>query len=61
MSTDDRVFIPLSALDKRMRGSTNLRLIIISSRGADAFPQAAEEVRVLLAKRHPNNPFEIRT
>lgn len=61
MSTDDRVFIPLSALDKRMLGSTTLRLITISSRSADAIPQAAEEVRALLAKRHPNNPFEIRT
>jgi putative ABC transport system permease protein len=61
MSTDDRVFIPLSALDKRMLGSTTLRLITISSRGADAIPLAAEETRTLLAKRHPNNPFEIRT
>lgn len=61
MSTDDRVFIPLSALDKRMLGSTTLRLITISSRSADAIPLAAEETRALLAKRHPNNPFEIRT
>lgn len=61
MSTDDRVFIPLSALNKRMLGATNLRLITISSRNTDAIPQTAEETRVLLAKRHPGNPFEIRT
>ena len=61
MSTDDRVFIPLSALNKRVLGSTTLRLITISSRTSAAIPQAAEEVRALLSKRHPNNPFEIRT
>ncbi len=61
MSTDDRVFIPLSALDKRMLGSTTLRLITISSRSEAAISQAADETRTLLAKRHPDNPFEIRT
>ena len=61
MSTDDRAFIPLSALNKRMLGSMTLRLITISSRSADEISLAADQTRALLAKRHPNNPFEIRT
>ena len=61
MSSDDRVFIPLSALDKRLLGTTTLRLITISSRSAAQIPEAAAQVRALLDRRHPRNPFEIRT
>jgi putative ABC transport system permease protein len=61
MSTDDRVFIPLSALQKRLFGGRDLRLIAISAISQDAIPEAADQVRRLMNERHPRNPFEIRT
>jgi ABC-type antimicrobial peptide transport system permease subunit len=61
MSTDDRVFIPLSALQKRLLGTTDLRVIAVSVVEARSIPAAALQLRSLLEKRHPGNPFEIRT
>lgn len=61
MSTDDRTFIPLSALQKRLIGTEDLRLIGITARDPEHIPDAATEVRDLMNRRHPHNPFEIKT
>jgi putative ABC transport system permease protein len=61
MSTDDRIFIPLSALQKRLLGSTDLRVIAITARDASQIPTVVSEVKALLDRRHPGNGFEIKT
>jgi ABC-type antimicrobial peptide transport system permease subunit len=61
MSTDDRIFIPLSALQKRLLGSTDLRVIAITARDANQIPVVVSEVKTLLDRRHPGNGFEIKT
>jgi len=61
MSTDDRIFIPLSALQKRLLGTSDLRLIAITARESTQIPVAVQQVRRLLDARHPGNTFEIKT
>ena len=61
MSTDDRTFIPLSALQKRLTGTADLRLIALTARDAEHIPQVVDQVRRLMEARHPRNPFEIKT
>jgi ABC-type antimicrobial peptide transport system permease subunit len=61
MSTDDRIFLPLSSLQKRLLGSTDLRVIAITARDANQIPVVVAQVKHLLARRHPGNGFEIKT
>ncbi len=61
MSMDDRVFIPLSALQKRLLGTTELRFIAIEARDATSIPATAQQVREVLDRRHPRNNFEVKT
>ena len=61
MSTDDRIFIPLSALQKRLLGTNDLRLIAITARESSQIPVVVRQVRRLLDARHPGNSFEIKT
>jgi len=61
MSSDDRVFLPLSALQKRLLGSSELRIIAVSARSASEIPTLVEQVKGLLNSRHPGNGFEIKT
>jgi putative ABC transport system permease protein len=61
MSTDNRIFLPLSALQKRLLGSTDLRVIAITARDANQIPVVVSQVKQLLARRHPGNGFEIKT
>jgi putative ABC transport system permease protein len=61
MSTDDRIFIPLSALQKRLLGSSELRLIAITARESNQIPEVVQQVKALLDARHPGNSFEIKT
>jgi putative ABC transport system permease protein len=61
MSSDDRIFIPLSALQKRLLGTTDLRLIAITARTQADIPAVAAQVRDMMDTRHPGNPFEIKT
>jgi putative ABC transport system permease protein len=61
MSLDDRVFIPLSSLQKRLLGSTDLRFIAIEARDSASILATAKQVRDLLNRRHPNNNFEVKT
>jgi ABC-type antimicrobial peptide transport system permease subunit len=61
MSTDDRIFIPLSALQKRLLGTADLRLIAIAARSQADIPAVAESVKRLMDKRHPGNPFELKS
>ncbi len=48
MSTDDRIFIPLSALQKRLLGTTDLRLIAVAARTQADIPAVAEAIRKLM-------------
>src|SRR5260370_6376794 len=61
MSTDDRIFIPLSALQKRLLGTSDLRLIAITAREGNQIPEVVQEVKRLLGVRHPGNTLEIKT
>lgn len=61
MSTDDRIFIPLSALQKRLLGASDLRLIAITARDSSRIPEVVQQVKALLDGRHPENSFEIKT
>lgn len=61
MSTDDRIFIPLSSLQKRILGSSDLRLIAITARDSGQIPVVVQQVKMLLDERHPGNSFEIKT
>jgi len=61
MSTDDRVFIPLSALQKRLLGSADLRVIAITAGDPSQIPVVVAQVKNLLDRRHPGNGFEIKT
>jgi putative ABC transport system permease protein len=61
MSTDDRVFLPLSALQKRLIGSTDLRVIAITARDPNQISMVVSQVKKLLDRRHPGNGFEIKT
>jgi putative ABC transport system permease protein len=61
MSTDNRIFLPLSALQKRLLGSTDLRVIAVTARDANQIPVVVSQVKQLLARRHPGNGFEIKT
>ena len=61
MSTDDRIFIPLSALQKRLLGTNDLRLIAITARDSNRIPEVLQQVKALLDSRHPGNSFEIKT
>jgi putative ABC transport system permease protein len=61
MSSDDRIFVPLSALQKRLLGTTDLRLIAITANTQADISAAAMQVRNLMDSRHPGNPFEIKT
>jgi putative ABC transport system permease protein len=61
MSTDDRIFIPLSALQKRILGSNDLRLIAITAHDSSQIPIVVQQVKMLLDTRHPGNSFEIKT
>jgi ABC-type antimicrobial peptide transport system permease subunit len=61
MSTDDRIFIPLTALQKRLLGTTDLRLLAITAQDQATIPAAVQEIRAVLDERHPRNPFEIKT
>src|SRR5437870_6463365 len=61
MSTDDRTFIPLSALQKRLLGTNDLRLIAITARDGNQIPEVVEQVKAFLDGRHPGNSFEIKT
>ncbi len=61
MSSDDRIFIPLSTLQKRLLGSTDLRLIAITARDPGQIPMVVQQVKRLLDARHPGNSFEIKT
>jgi putative ABC transport system permease protein len=61
MSTDDRIYIPLTALQARVLGTTDLRIIAMTTAREDEIPAAAAQIRRLLDERHPGNPFEIKT
>jgi putative ABC transport system permease protein len=61
MSTDDRIFIPLSSLQKRLLGTSELRLIAITARDSAQIPEAVQQMKKLLDARHPGNGFEIKT
>lgn len=61
MSTDERVFVPLAALQKRLLGTSDLRLIAVTARDRDSMPLAAQQIRELLNARHPINNFEIKS
>jgi putative ABC transport system permease protein len=61
MSTDDRIFIPLSALQKRLLGTSDLRLIAITARDSGPIPIVVRQIKRLLDARHPGNSFEIKT
>jgi putative ABC transport system permease protein len=61
MSTDDRIFILLSALQKRVLGTSDLRLIAITARDSSQIPEVVQQAKALLDGRHPGNSFEIKT
>lgn len=61
MSTDERVFAPLSSLQKRLLGTSDLRLIAVTARDQDSMPLAEQQIRELLNARHPINNFEIKS
>jgi putative ABC transport system permease protein len=61
MSTDDRLFVPLAALQRRLLGTTELRVIAIAAGDQSEIPAAVEQIRRVLDGRHPGNPFEIKT
>jgi putative ABC transport system permease protein len=61
MSSDDRIFIPLSALQKRLLGTSDLRLIAITARDPGQIPLVVQQVKRLLDAKHPGNSFEIKT
>jgi putative ABC transport system permease protein len=61
MSTDDRIFIPLAALQKRLLGTSDLRLIAITARHSNEIPSVVRQIKTLLDARHPGNSFEIKT
>jgi putative ABC transport system permease protein len=61
MSTDDRIVIPLTALQKRLLGTSDLRLIAITARDSSQIPVVVHQIRKLLDAGHPGNSFEIKT
>jgi putative ABC transport system permease protein len=61
MITDDRIFIPFSALQNRLLGSGTLQFIDLSASSENSVPAAAQEVRELLDRRHPGNHFDVKT
>jgi putative ABC transport system permease protein len=61
MITDDRVFIPLSSLDKRLLGTRTLQFVDLCASSKALVPEAAQQVRELLDRRHPGNHFDIQT
>jgi ABC-type antimicrobial peptide transport system permease subunit len=61
MSTDDRLFIPLTALQRRLLGTTDLRVIAMTVQDQSDTPAAVDQIRRVLNERHPRNPFEIKT
>lgn len=61
MITDDRIFVPLSALEKRLLGGRTLQFIDLSASTKAFIPKTAEQVRELLDRRHPGNHFDIKT
>jgi putative ABC transport system permease protein len=61
MSTDDRVFLPLSALQKRLLGSTDLRIIAVTARDGTQIPATVAQLKRFLDRQHPGNGFEIKT
>jgi len=61
MSTDDHIFVPLSALQKRLLGATDLRLIAITAEDPKQIPAVVQQVKHLLDACHPGNSFEIKT
>lgn len=61
MITDDRIFIPISALENRLLGSRTLQFIDLSATSNTSLPKAAAQVRELLDRRHPGNHFDLKT
>src|SRR5262249_15686561 len=61
MSTDDRVFVPLSALQKRLLGAREVQLVAISARTPAAIRSAASATEAALAQHHPRYRYEVRT
>jgi hypothetical protein len=61
MSSDDRVFVPLSALQKRLLGTRDVRLAAISARLAAEIPSTAAAITAALTRRHPGSRYEVRT
>jgi putative ABC transport system permease protein len=61
MSTDDRIFVPLAALQARLLGTKELRVIAMAVANQTDTPAAVEQIRRVLDERHPNNPFEVKT
>ena len=61
MSTDDRIYVPLTALQARLLGTTDLRVIAVTTANQDDIPTAVGQIRRVLDERHPDNPFEIKT
>ncbi|MBI3811830.1 MAG: ABC transporter permease [Nitrospirae bacterium] len=49
---DDTVIIPLSTLQKRIMGVTNIQIIMVSAHSPQETVVAEEEVRLLLHQRH---------
>jgi len=61
VGVDDRVFVPLRTLEKRVSGARTLRAIFVEAVSADAVDEARHQVRALMDRRHPGNPFELRS
>jgi putative ABC transport system permease protein len=58
---DDRVFVPLSTIEKRLLGLRTLRAVFLQAVVPEQIAEAARQTQALMEQRHPANPFEIRT
>jgi putative ABC transport system permease protein len=59
---DDRVFMPLTAFHKRIKGNTDLARMRIQATSVEAVPVAIEEIKRVLARRHEDpSAFEFWT
>jgi len=58
---DDRVFVPLRTVEKRLLGLRTLRAIFLQAASPEQIADAASQTQRLMDRRHPNNPFELRS
>jgi len=52
---DDRVFMPLTAFHKRIKGDTDLARVRVQATSVEAVPTTIEEIRRVLSRRHEDS------